>query len=148
MSAVLHVGNIVFEKKRHGGHHDACQVTNPDTIALISRLLMVRTHSHFSYLLNYISLNERLTICQVKETTLVDALTKKKAQAGGETINMPLTLANVSTIHHTSKQTPVFSCEAHWCSCSAFHVVAGGNNSWRHRQMLVLSPLRVDCVAS
>ena len=90
----------MFEKKRHGGHHDACQVTNPDTIALISRLLMVRTHSHFSYLLNYISLNERLTICQVKETTLVDALTKKKAQAGGETINMPLTLANVSTIHH------------------------------------------------
>ena len=33
----------------------------------------------------------------MKEATLVDALTKKKAQAGGETINMPLSLANVRT---------------------------------------------------
>ena len=37
----MHLGNIEFDKKRHGGHHEAVQILNMNTVACISRLLMV-----------------------------------------------------------------------------------------------------------
>ena len=41
LAAVMHLGNIEFDKKRHGGHHEAVQILNMNTVACISRLLMV-----------------------------------------------------------------------------------------------------------
>ena len=45
LAAVLHLGNIEFDKKRHAGHHEAVQISNMQTVALISRLLMVCTRT-------------------------------------------------------------------------------------------------------
>ncbi|XP_053405798.1 unconventional myosin-IXAb-like isoform X4 [Mercenaria mercenaria] len=64
LSAVLHLGNVTFKKKGDQHHDESVTIVNPETITIISKLLMV------------------------KERTLVEALTQKKTVAGDETVVM------------------------------------------------------------
>ncbi|KAK2161935.1 hypothetical protein LSH36_107g02020 [Paralvinella palmiformis] len=70
LAAVLHLGNVSFKKKTDHAHHEAVQVQNIDLVNLISGLL------------------------KVKETTMLEALTKKKTMAGGETVVMNYKMAD------------------------------------------------------
>ncbi|XP_052282643.1 unconventional myosin-IXa-like isoform X3 [Dreissena polymorpha] len=74
LSAVLHLGNVTFKKKGDQHHDESVIITNPDTIAVVSRLLMV------------------------KEKTLVEALTQKKTVAGDETVVMTHRMDNAVAI--------------------------------------------------
>ncbi|XP_052795146.1 unconventional myosin-IXAa-like isoform X4 [Mya arenaria] len=64
LSAVLHLGNVTFKKKGDQHHDESVTITNPETIDVVSRLLMV------------------------KKKTLEEALTQKKTIAGDETVVM------------------------------------------------------------
>lgn len=63
LSAVLLLGNVEFQPKKSAYHHDeSVAVKNPDVVAIISDLL------------------------RVKQETLMQALTAKRARASGETL--------------------------------------------------------------
>ncbi|XP_060525524.1 unconventional myosin-IXa-like isoform X2 [Cylas formicarius] len=63
LSAVLLLGNVEFQPKKSAYHHDeAVSVKNPEVVSLISELL------------------------RVKQETLMQALTAKRARASGETL--------------------------------------------------------------
>ncbi|CAH1131340.1 unnamed protein product [Ceutorhynchus assimilis] len=63
LSAVLLLGNVEFQPRKSAYHHDeAVAVKNPEVVALISELL------------------------RVKQETLMQALTAKRARASGETL--------------------------------------------------------------
>ncbi|ELU02859.1 hypothetical protein CAPTEDRAFT_226894 [Capitella teleta] len=70
LSAVLHLGNIVFKKKLSQAHHEAVTISNREQVTVVSNLLKVR------------------------EDTLIEALTKKKTMAGGETVVMSYKMQN------------------------------------------------------
>lgn len=63
LSAVLLLGNVEFQPRKSAYHHDdAVAVKNPDVVSIISKLLLV------------------------KQETLLQALTAKRARASGETL--------------------------------------------------------------
>ncbi|CAH1796283.1 unnamed protein product [Owenia fusiformis] len=63
LAAVLHLGNVEYKKKsERSAHHESVEIKNMYLVTIISNLL------------------------RVKDETLVEALTKKKTQAGGETV--------------------------------------------------------------
>lgn len=63
LSAVLLLGNVEFQPKKSAYHHDeSVGVKNPEVVAIISDLL------------------------RVKQETLMQALTAKRARASGETL--------------------------------------------------------------
>jgi myosin-9 len=75
LSAVLLLGNVEFQPRKSAYHHDeAVGVRNPEVVLLISELL------------------------RVKQETLLQALTAKRARASGETLVINYRLPEVSNL--------------------------------------------------
>lgn len=76
LSAVLLLGNVEFQPRKSAYHHDeAVGVRNPEVVLLISELL------------------------RVKQETLLQALTAKRARASGETLVINYRLPEVSNLN-------------------------------------------------
>lgn len=79
LSAVLLLGNVEFQPRKLTYHHDeAVGVRNPEVVLLISELL------------------------RVKQETLLQALTAKRARASGETLVINYRLPEVSSLSGNS----------------------------------------------
>jgi myosin-9 len=82
LSAVLLLGNVEFQPRKSAYHHDeSVGVRNPEVVLLISELL------------------------RVKQETLLQALTAKRARASGETLVINYRLPEVSNISGTGADT-------------------------------------------
>jgi len=76
--------SVVGWQKGDQHHDESVTITNPETIALVSRLLMV------------------------KERTLVEALTMKKTVAGDETVVMTHRMEHVRLDHSRVRMTTIY----------------------------------------